>query len=456
MTDLPTIGFWRRLDHWGNRTALIDARTSERWSYSRLHDEAQSIAESMRSSTKGLVFVYAQNDPCTVVGYLAALIAGHTVFLTTSPGALLDEYQPELLFRKQAPLPSGYDVVNDFRDHHLLRRSRLDSYPPHGDLGLLLATSASTGSAKLARLSYQSVAIAAGQVTQALSLSAEERAITSLPLTHVYGLSVLNSHLHAGGSIVLNTRSPADQGFWSSLSQHRVTNLAGVSATYEFMRRNVQSALSLRKLTHSGDRLAPGTVAWLRESVAASLYLMYGQTETGGRISVLPPHRVAEHPDSVGQAVARGELSISAQSEVVYRGPNVMLGYATTREDLRRGDETGGVVQTGDLGRLDAEGLLYLTGRVSRSCKVFGRRLSLDDVEAHFARFAPVAAIDHGGGMVLFTESPVTELGGIALDFARRAHLPPQCISIRNLSALPRTEAGKVSYAELRTLCGKH
>src|SRR4029077_8992406 len=88
--------------------------------------------------------------------------------------------------------------------------------------------------------------------------------------------------------------------------------------------------------------------------------------------------------------------------EVVYRGPNVMWGYADSAEDLCRGDELGGQLRTGDLGYLDAEGLLFITGRSARVGKLFGLRVSLDEVEEMVRERGPAAVIQGGDRLLVF------------------------------------------------------
>ena len=81
---------------------------------------------------------------------------------------------------------------------------------------------------------------------------------------------------------------------------------------------------------------------------------------------------------------------------MVYEGPNVMLGYAMSRADLGKGDEMNGRLETGDLGRLDIEGFLYLTGRTKRFAKIAGYRLGLDEIEKELFAVCPVACLDLG------------------------------------------------------------
>ena len=142
---------------------------------------------------------------------------------------------------------------------------------------------------------------------------------------------------------------------------------------------------SLRTLTQAGGRLDPALVRHFHGVAAARggrLFVMYGQTEATARISVLSPDELPAHAGSVGRALPGGALAIDPDGEVIYRGPNVMMGYAEDRADLARGDELGGVLRTGDLGRLDADGRLWITGRVKRIAKVFGLRVNLDELEA--------------------------------------------------------------------------
>ena len=114
---------------------------------------------------------------------------------------------------------------------------------------------------------------------------------------------------------------------------------------------------------------------------------MYGQTEAAPRISYVPPHRLPEKIGSIGLAIPGGAVDIDPSSgELVYSGPNVMMGYALSRDDLRKPDECHGVLGSGDLGRRDEEGFVYLTGRLKRFVKLSGSRVSLDEVETALSK----------------------------------------------------------------------
>lgn len=138
------------------------------------------------------------------------------------------------------------------------------------------------------------------------------------------------------------------------------------------------------------------------------------------------------------------------EGELIYHGPNVMLGYAGHREELACGDTQGGELRTGDLGCFDADGFFRITGRTKRIAKVFGVRQNLDEIESVAGAFGLVAATDGGHRIVLWREANA----GIGPDdlrraVARRFGLNPRAFAVRELDELPRTASGKIDYERL-------
>jgi acyl-coenzyme A synthetase/AMP-(fatty) acid ligase len=409
--------------------------------------------------------LFAKNDVGSIVVYLAALEAEHATCLLPSdfecPAAtdLIDEYLPDIIAvqhdKVDAILKRGYVVAGGESGLSILARHNRHLEPPNEALALILTTSASSGGRKCVRLSRASVAASSVQVSAALHISETDRSVLTLPFSYVYGLSVLNSALHAGASIVLARGTPASPGYWEAVAQSQPTMVPTVSQTLEYLRWlnfDARRLPSLRGLTHSGEPLDPRLFQWMWDcfgGLGASLYLMYGQTEACGRISVLPPERVLDKHGSVGKAIPGGRISIEPKGEIVYRGAGVMLGYATGRKDLAEGDALRGVLNTGDIGRFDEEGFLYITGRSTRYCKVFGRRISLDEMEASLSRRCATAIVERGGRIVVYAERAAeTSLPSIG-ELARQFSLPPQNFQLRVIDSFPRTERGKISYRAL-------
>ncbi len=273
-----------------------------------------------------------------------------------------------------------------------------DREPPHADLRLLLSTSGSTGDPKLVRLSGENIASNAASIAEYLDLSATDRAMTTLPFFYSYGLSVLNSYLHVGAALVLTERSVVDPAFWDEFREAEATSMALVPHQFDLLERSGFSELdlpSLRYVTQAGGKLAKPSVlrfAEWAETGGWELVVMYGQTEASPRISYVPPKLLKQAPESIGCAIPGGRLwlcdedgkEVSATGvagELVYEGPNVMMGYAEQWPDLARGAEVH-ELRTGDIAERTADGLFRIVGRLKRFVKLFGLRISLDQVEA--------------------------------------------------------------------------
>lgn len=419
-------------------------------------------ARSVLGDEPRLLLLEAANDVSSVVTYLAALAGRHPVILAAPGDAdrhreLGDRYDPDVVQR------AGHDLPEPARD-----RTRHDLHP---DLAVLLSTSGSTGSPKLVRLSRANLLANAESIGQYLHLRPTDRGITTLPLHYSYGLSILNSHLAAGAAVVLTDLSVADECFWDLAARAGATNLAGVPYTFDlldasgFERRDLPS---LRFVTQAGGRLAPDRVASyaaLGRRSGWDFFVMYGQTEATARIAYLPPDRAASRPESIGIPVPGGHLHLEpvpgidepGVGELVYTGPNVMMGYAESAADLAAGAELDRL-RTGDLARRADDGLWEITGRLNRYAKVFGLRLDLDRIENHLAdagiRARVVATDQH---VHVFVDRPRTVARATAA-VGRLVSLPPTALTVSRVDTFPRTPSGKTDYATLAqqaTLAGR-
>ena len=346
---LPTLELWR----FGDRPSLIQG--GHALSYRELDERVRHAALALEGPRQVRV-VRMTDDLGSVVAYLACRHAGHPVLLLPPEGA--------------EHLEETYAGVTDV----------------HPDLALLLSTSGTTGSPRLVRLSAHNLRCNTESIVAYLGLGPEDCGITSLPLHYCYGLSVLHTHLHVGAAMVLEAASVVDSCFRDAMGRHGVTNLAGVPHTFELLERagfERWNVPRLRFVTQAGGRLAPQRVRALAEQGRRDgwdLYVMYGQTEATARMAYLPPQLALECPEAIGVPVPGGSLRLDADGELVYRGPNVMMGYAEAPEDLALGrcvDE----LRTGDLAVQRPDGLWQITGRANRFLKVFGLRIDLDHAE---------------------------------------------------------------------------
>jgi acyl-coenzyme A synthetase/AMP-(fatty) acid ligase len=453
------------------RLPAVSVAGSQLLTYGDLAGLVATADGALRHDGKALVLCAGDRDLPTLLAYLAALRLGHTVgFLPASPD-ILSAYQPEFV----VPAPGarvdlgelgylpGEDVtagVPVFR-----RRAAQPTSDIHPDTALLLSTSGSTGSPKAVRLSYSGLAGNAAAVIRALDITAADRAPTTLPITHAYGLSVLNTHLLAGASIMLSNRSPLSLAMWDELTRAGATSLAAVPTTYAAFGPAHVALLNrtrIHTMTQAGARLGDELTMrlWrMMEQRHGRFFVMYGQTEATSRIACLDPADLPARLGSVGVAVPGGTITIRptpmhaqarpGEGVVHYVGPGIMLGYATSRSDLSRGAEVE-TLDTGDLGYL-RDGYLYLTGRTKRIVKILGVRTSLDDLERMVERPGQPTAVVSGGDDVVC----LFGAGDPAVHEAQRQALvellgvPNRHVEFRAVAQLPRTSGGKVDYRRL-------
>jgi acyl-CoA synthetase (AMP-forming)/AMP-acid ligase II len=349
----------------------------------------------------------------------------------------------------------------------VVRHDARGERPLHGELSVLLSTSGTTGSPKLVRLSHANVLANARSIAEYLELGPNERAISSLPFHYSYGLSVLNSHLFAGGSIVVSDASVMRPELWKSCSEYGCTSFAGVPYSYQILRRigfEKFELPTLRTLTQAGGKLARPLIEHYHRLISergGRFIVMYGQTEATARMSYVPPERALEKAGSIGIAIPGGSLRVFAEErelpeplatgELVYEGPNVMLGYASSPEELALGDTQRGRLRTGDLGYRDADGFFHITGRLKRFAKVYGLRINLDEVEERARRHGPAAVVSDDERLMIYCEFGDPALfESVRGELAQIFQLNVNTFSLTRVDALPLLASGKIDYDALK------
>ncbi|HEX6356451.1 AMP-binding protein [Actinophytocola sp.] len=436
MTAAAELGFATGLGEHGDRLALVTPDGTG-VTYRELDDRVSEVAERL-GPVRRLVLLATTNDVDSVVTYLAALRGGHPVLLT-APGqsaALAAAYDPDVV------VDGGWDERRPGTAHDL-----------HPELALLLSTSGTTGEPKLVRLSADNLVANAAAIAEYLDIRATDRAITSLPMHYCYGLSVINSNLLRGAGLVLTDASVVDPAFWTVVRERGVTSLHGVPHTFDlldtvgFERMDLPS---LRYVTQAGGRLDPAKVsrfARLGTERGWHFFVMYGQTEATARMAYLPPELAHAHPSTIGVPIPGGEFDL-VDGELVYRGPNVMLGYATKSADLALGRTTF-ELPTGDLGRRTPDGLYEITGRKSRFLKLFGLRVDLGRVEHVLAGEGIEAACAGTDDVLVVAVRGSSRRAGALV--RTRFGLPARVVRVDEFPRLPN---GKVNYQALVKLGG--
>jgi long-chain acyl-CoA synthetase len=275
------------------------------------------------------------------------------------------------------------------------------------DLAMIMFTSGSTGAPKGVMLSHRNLLSNARSILGYLPICQDDRALVVLPFCHAFGNSVLQSHLLAGATLILDGSLAIPATVVQALRERHASSFAGVPEVYAMLLRFApwQSGQlpQLRYMTVAGGEMRAELAEQVSQIIApAELYVMYGQTEATARLAYLPPKLRRTHRESIGKAIPGVELSIVNERGAAVtpgevgllqaRGDNIMLGYWQdphgTEAVLR-----DGWLSTGDFATVDDEGFIYLRGRANRLIKLQSNRVHPAEIEDVVARHFPGAQV---------------------------------------------------------------
>lgn len=456
------------------KNTVVVTEDGEKFSYAQLLDFCNGLVKHI--SKRCLVFNLCSNEIGSLVGYVG-FINNHIVPLMLDSNLDRELLQNFLLLYKPDYLwlPSGMvDEFTDFEEvysilnYSLLKTTYSNEFELNDELALLLTTSGSTGSPKLVRQSYKNIEANTKSIVEYLSLDKTERPITTLPMNYTYGLSIINSHLYVGASIILTQSTLMQKEFWQQFKNYGATSFGGVPYTYEmldklrFFRMDLPS---LRTMTQAGGKLSPELHKKFAEYAKENnkkFIVMYGQTEATARMSYLPPHKSIEKYGSMGIAIPGGKFSLvdidgneistpETVGELVYEGENVTLGYAQCGEDLCKGDERNKKLFTGDMAKFDIDGYYYVVGRKKRFLKIFGNRVNLDETERLLKTGFPTlncacTGVDDSMYVFITDESKTNEV----LKFiTKKTGLNYMAFKLKYIDKIPQNESGKTLYVAL-------
>ena len=360
---------------------------------------------------RSLIFLQCKNSFESIVGYLGSIKSNCVVSLIDDKISddlflkLVNKYHPDFIFfeKKSIKKLNNFSVAYSFGSYELLVVKKKIEKKLNDKLSLLISTSGSTGTSKLVRQSTDNLNYNTNSIVKYLDISQTDIAMTTLPMSYVYGLSIINTHLNQGASIVLNSKSVLEKEFWNSLQKNKVSNFGGVPHTYSILEKinfKNYNLESLKYTTQAGGKINKKTaenVVKIYNSLDIKLYLMYGAAEATARMSYLPWENINKL-ESIGKAIPGGEFFLkdsnskiinetNTHGELIYKGKNVSMGYAENLEDLSKGDENKGTLETGDIAYKDKDNCYYLVGRKDRYIKIYGMRINLQELEDIISKF---------------------------------------------------------------------
>ncbi len=466
----------------GDEPALIAGEAVV--SYRRLFQLAAATSARLEAQGAGpgdrVVLIAKAGDPWFVVAYLAL----HFLRAVAVP---LDAGRPAGFRERVRALVSPIVVLDEVglaslqADLESLAEARCDrepATPSPDDPAEILFTSGTTGTPKGVLLTHGNIANSTRNIVEFVGNLASDRELITIPLGHSFGLGRLRANLTVGGTAVLvpGLRFPAL--IFRTLGERAITGMSCVPSGIALLMRVAGERFgelmrSLRYMELGSERMAQEAKRNLMQAMPrARLCMHYGLTEAS-RSAFLSFHDDAAKLESVGRAAPRvsigirddagRELQDGETGRICVRAATVTPGYWHDPNLTAARVDAEGWLDTGDLGYRDAGGYLHLRGRADDVINVGGRKVYPAQVEEAALAFGGVveaACVGLPDPSGLADEVPMlfaVKRSGEDVDDARllchlasrlELHAVPR--EVRWVTALPRTESGKLQRAALR------
>ena len=456
-----------------NHIAVIDG-SEQKMTYGELCSFSNEFYSYI--GHRSLVFILCHNCIAPLAAYVSCL-SNRVVPLLLSANTdremvehLIEVYHPEYIWGETEDLNGfPYEKIYEAYNYSLLKTG-LIGFPMYEDLSLLLTTSGSTGSAKFVRHSYENVIANARNVSRVFEMNESSIGMDSLPLQFTQGLNVATSHLLSGAVVLLTKANLMQKEFWDFFKKYRAQSMTCVPYSIELLEKLRFFRMDLpdfQVLNQGGGRLPDKTFmlcADYAEKTGRKFIATYGSTETTSRMAYLPAELASRKCGSIGKALPECSLTLIDDSgnvidqpnevgEIIFKGPNVTLGYAESGADLIKGDERHGQYATGDLAYFDEDGCFFIVGRKKRFLKIFGYRISLDETERmlkdHF--HIECACVGNDKKMSVFTTAENRE-EEIIQYLSEKTNLHRMAFEVRFIETIPKNDTGKTQYKELESM----
>lgn len=452
-----------------NKIAIVDS-SGDKISYGDLLSDSESFGAAV--GHRSLIFVLNDNSVGAALGYISAMMNRVVPLMLSATldeqflHELVEKYHPAYIWKPTEKLEVQEKIIYE-KHSFVLVGTNLSNYEMYDELALLLTTSGSTGSPKLVRHSYCNIEAQARNISAFFELDSTERAMLDLPINYTYGLSILNSHLYVGATVLITGLNVFTPEYWNFFKEYEATSFTNVPYGYEilnkigFFRRDFPE---LRTLSQGGGKLSEALHRKCAEYAVQNgkrFIVTYGQTEGSARMAYLPACDAMRKIGSIGKAIPGGTISIidddgktineaGVIGEMIYAGPNVTLGYAECGQDLVKEDERNGVLPTGDLVKMDEEGYIYIVGRKKRFLKLWGYRMSLDECENLIRdRFeVECACTGDDNAMRVYVTNDGME-NDVKQYLSARTGINSSAFQVSYIEKIPRNEAGKILYGRL-------
>lgn len=299
---------------------------------------------------------------------------------------------------------NGREVVLDVKDEGKLRgkgNKKLETAQPE-DVALVLHTSGTTGRPKAVPLTHKNLTSTMKNIKTTYDLTPADRTMLVMPLFHVHGLLAgFLAPLYSGGSVIVPPKFSASE-FWDDFITHSANWYTAVPTVHQILLKSPPPAAkpNIRFIRSCSSPLSPTTFHQLEEAYNAPVLEAYAMTEAAHQMTSnpLPPAQRIPGSVGVGQGVEvvilddRGvKVPQGSEGEICIRGPNVTHGYLNNPSANASSFTKDGFFRTGDQGRKDAQGYIFITGRIKELINKAGEKISPIELDNVLARHPAVA-----------------------------------------------------------------
>ncbi|KAB8301116.1 hypothetical protein EYC80_003019 [Monilinia laxa] len=363
---------------------------------------------------------------------------------------------------------NGKEVVLDVKDEGKLKgkgNQKVEQAQPD-DVALVLHTSGTTGRPKAVPLSHRNLTRTMKNIQATYQLTPEDRTMLVMPLFHVHGLLAgFLAPLISGGSVIVPPKFSASE-FWSDFITHKANWYTAVPTIHQILLKNPPPTTkpNIRFIRSCSSPLSPTTFHALEETYNAPVLEAYAMTEASHQMTSNPLPPAKRQPGSVG--IGQGvevrildsegkEVPIGSEGEISIRGENVTKGYLNNEKANKESFTQEGFFRTGDQGKMDKDGYVFITGRIKELINKGGEKISpieLDNVLARHPAISEAVSFaipdemygqDVGVAIVLKPDQKLTasDLKKWVADKVAKFKVPKQVFFT---DVMPKTATGKI------------
>ena len=455
---------------WKSRASRLDAKTfiidkKKKYSFTKIFNLSDNYFKEVES--RSLILIQAQRDIDTIVSYLGSLrndsipLLVDTNLSLKSFSKILDKYNPDYFIFENDQKFKNYNFYKKIGKKYIFKIKKKNLIKLNDNLCMVMPTSGSMGDTKCVRISKDNINCVTKSIVKYLMMNNSRISISSLPLNYIYGLSVLNCSLESRSKFVINNSSWIERNFWIDVESNKVTDLSGVPFMFQALKRlNISKKIldNLKCVNQAGGRLEPNLTEFFVnffQSKNINFYTMYGATEASPRISYVPPEKAKEKIGSVGIPIDIGKVYTDNRDkkslgEIIYEGKNVCMGYAFTRNELALNDINKGILKTGDIGYIDNDGYLTITGRKKRFVKIYGVSVNLDKIESELKKISEdLAVIGKDDLILILLANSMKNHSDLKNELKNNINFPLRAIKIKNVGTIYKNSSNKLDYAKM-------